>query len=246
MSDIIFEDEQGNRITREDLANVTGKIDFSLIGRESVSFEAIEMHQMARQEGQYGRYSQAINLLNQSHQLAPDWPYPLYDLAYTYLLQKDFEQALAYYRLTNRLEPRGFFTCKTAIYALSGETEKLFPVGQYLHYLGIEWTNDEDEKLEIARNITEKTPNFAPAWKELANLLTDTTKRAEAIETGLLQKPDLETKGNLLINKALVLDMQDQTKEAIQVLGDLVLDSEVTLTNEAMGKFVLAQLASRK
>ncbi|OJJ14530.1 hypothetical protein BKI52_42910 [marine bacterium AO1-C] len=246
MSDIIFEDEQGNRITREDLANVTGKIDFSLIGRESIPFEAIEMHQMARQEGQYGRYAQAIDLLTKTHQLAPDWPYPLYDLAYTYLLQKDFEQALAYYRLTNRLEPRGFFTCKTAIYALEGEMDKLFPVGQYLHYLSIEWTNDEDEKLEIAKAITEQTPDFAPAWKELANLLTDTSQRAEVIETGLSKQPDLETKGNLLINKALVLDMQNRTNEAIDILGNLVLDSDVTLTNEAMGKFVLAQLASRK
>ena len=246
MSDIIFEDEQGNRITREDLANVTGKIDFSLIGRESVPFEAIEMHQKARQEGQYGRYPQAIDLLTKSHQLAPDWPYPLYDLAYTYLLQKDFEQALAYYHLTNDLEPRGFFTCKTAIYALEGEVAKRFPVGQYLHYLSIEWTNDEDEKLDIARAITEQTPSFAPAWKEMANVLTDTSRRSEVIEIGLSKQPDLETKGNLLINKALVLDLQNQTEEAIQVLGNLVLDSEVTLTNEAMGKFVLAQLASRK
>ena len=245
MSDIIFEDEQGNRITREDLANVTGKIDFSLIGRESIPFEAIEMHQMARQEGQYGRYAQAIDLLTKTHQLAPNWPYPLYDLVYTYLLHKDFEQALAYYRLANRLEPRGFFTCKTAIYALEGEAEKRFPTGQYLHYLSIEWTNDEDEKRAIAQSIADQTPDFAPAWKELAHLLSDSAKRAEVIEVGLSKQPDLETKGSLLINKALVLDMQNKTKEAIQILGNLVLDSEVTLANEAMGKFVLAQLASR-
>lgn len=243
MSDIIFEDEQGNRITRDDLTNVTGSVDFSLIGRESIPFEAIEMHQRARQEGQYGRYAQAIDLLTKTSQLAPKWPYPLYDMAYTYLLQKEYEQALTYYRLTNRLEPRGFFTCKTAIYALEGETEGRFPKGQYLHYLGIEWTDDEDEKLAIAREITQKTPDFAPAWKELVNLLTDHTERMEAVEAGLSKQPDLETKGNLLINKALLLDRQNQTKEAINILGNLILDSEITLTNEAMGKFVLSQLA---
>ena len=200
------------------------------------------MHQRARQEGQYGRYDQAIDLLNKTSQLAPKWPYPLYDLAYTYLLQKDYEQALGYYRLTNRLEPRGFFTCKTAIYALEGESEGRFPQGQYLNYLSIEWTDDEDEKLAIAREITQKAPDFAPAWKELVNLLTDSTERMEAIEAGLSKQPDLETKGNLLINKALLLDRQNQTKDVINILGNLILDSEVTLTNEALGKFVLAQL----
>lgn len=245
--EIIFEDEQGNRIMREDLAYVTkGHVDFSLIGREQIPFEAIELHQKARQEGQqYGNYDKAIELLKKTCLMADHWPYPPYDLAFTYLLQKNYEEALKYYKLTNQLEPRGFFTAKTAIYALEGELEERFPAGLYLAYLKIEWTDNEQEKLEIASSIAQQYPDFAPAWKELATLHDDSTQRMQAIETGLSKKPDAETEGNLLINKALVLDKEGNTEEAIAILGNLILDSNVTLANDAMSKFVLNQIINR-
>lgn len=245
-NEIIFEDEQGNRIMREDLASITkGHVDFSLIGREQIPFEAIELHQKARQEGQYGNYDKAVELLKQTCMMAAHWPYPSYDLAFTYLLQKDYENALKYYRLTDKLEPRGFFTCKTAIYALEGEIEGRFPEGLYVAYVKIEWMDKEQDKMEIASSITQQCPDFAPAWKELASLYDGSEKRMEAIETGLTKKPDAETLGNLLINKALVLDMEGKTQEAIAILGNLILDSEVTLANDAMSKFILTQIVNR-
>ncbi|EAY27522.1 tetratricopeptide repeat protein [Microscilla marina] len=246
-NDVIFEDEQGNRITREDLAYVTkGHVDFALIGREQIPFEAIELHQKARQEGQqYGNYDKAIELLKKTCLMADHWPYPVYDLAFTYLLQKNYEQALQYYRLTDELEPRGFFTAKTAIYALEGELDGRFPPGLYLTYLKIEWTDNEQEKLEIASSIAQKCPDFAPAWKELATLHDDSTQRMKAIAAGLAQNPDAETEGNLLINKALVLDKEGKTEEAIGILGNLIMNNNVTLANDAMSKFVLNQIINR-
>ncbi|HEY2201145.1 MAG TPA: hypothetical protein VGH56_04610 [Solirubrobacteraceae bacterium] len=44
-----------------------------------------------------------------------------------------------------------------------------------------------------------------PAWQKLANRLSDDGGRLLAIAMGLDGKPDAETKGMLLLNKAFVL-----------------------------------------
>ncbi|MFW9779522.1 MAG: tetratricopeptide repeat protein [Candidatus Heimdallarchaeota archaeon] len=90
---IIFKDDQGNTIKREDLRNITGRVDYEIIGIENVSQRAKGLHQQARVYGQSGNYSKAIELLEEAHREAPKWPYPLYDLAFTYLLYEDFNQA---------------------------------------------------------------------------------------------------------------------------------------------------------
>lgn len=244
MSDIIFEDKQGNYIMRDDLSQISKSVDFSLIAKETIPLKARELHQQARQEGQYGNYKRAIELLKQTHLMIPQWPHPLYDMAFTYLLQKEYTKALRYYHQTNCLEPRGFFACKVAIYALEGELKGVFPPGLYLAYLRIDWTNNVREKLEIVTSISQQCPTFAPAWKELAQLLDDKNERIKAIENGLKHNPDVETRGNLLINKAMLLDSEGKTDEAIAILGNLILDKEVTLTNNTWGKFVLAQIVS--
>ena len=47
--------------------------------------------------------------------LAPDWPYPVYDAAFTYLLQGDSLKAEERYAEVDRMAPRGFFTAKTSL-----------------------------------------------------------------------------------------------------------------------------------
>jgi hypothetical protein len=42
-----------------------------------------------------------------------------------------------------------------------------------------------------------------------------------------------------------VLDKEGKTEEAIAILGNLILDSNVTLANDAMSKFVLNQIIHR-
>jgi len=110
------------------------------------------LHIEARELGQYGKYDLCIDKLEKAIKIEPTWAYPIYDLAYTYLLKGDFDSALKFYKKTDDLEPQGFFTTKTALYSLEGEKSGKFPKGLYIAYMQIEWTHDINEKFEIAKN----------------------------------------------------------------------------------------------
>ncbi len=49
------------------------------------------------------------------------------------------QQALKYYKMADSLEPKGFYTAKTAVYALEGERSGKFPAGTYAAFLQIEF-----------------------------------------------------------------------------------------------------------
>jgi tetratricopeptide (TPR) repeat protein len=97
-----------------------------------VSEEAKSLHQQARQEGGKGNYENALSLLEQASRLAPQWPYPVYDMAFTLLLLRDFEGAREYYTKTLALSPRGFITAITALDTLDKEHRGELPSGTYL------------------------------------------------------------------------------------------------------------------
>ena len=142
-----------------------------------INEQANLLHLEAREAGQAGNYQLAIEKLLEVMTIEPLWAYPVYDLAFTYLLVGDFDNALKYYRETDVLEPDGFFTTKTAIYTLEGEKEGLFPEGLYTFYMQIEWTDEPEKKYHIAKQIVDNVPAFAPAWKEIAYLQTDPEER---------------------------------------------------------------------
>lgn len=204
-----------------------------------INQRAIDLHQEARHFGQIGNYPEAINKLNEAIGIQPDWAYPYYDLAFTYLLNNDSAKALSFYKKTDELEPKGFFTTKTAIYTLEGENAGSFPQGLYLYFLGIEWAESNEKKFEIAKSIVEKAPDYAPAWKEISSLLEDDSERLKAIENGLSLDCDDETIGNLLINKALILDRQGENVESVRILKELISSDNCTTANLAIAKLVL-------
>src|SRR5947208_1350326 len=57
----------------------------------------------ARALGSRGDYERAFELFDQAQALAPDWPYPSYDKAYSYLLQGDPARAEALYAEVDRM-----------------------------------------------------------------------------------------------------------------------------------------------
>jgi hypothetical protein len=59
----------------------------------------------------------------------------------------------------------------------------------------------------------------------------------------LAAEPDAETKGMLLINKALTLDRQGHHDEAVKLLGQLALDPKSTVGTEQLGKATLVIVA---
>jgi Flp pilus assembly protein TadD len=112
-----------------DLADAEAKVSYEVAVKQQVPKEAKILHAEAREEGSAGRYESAIQLLERASRLAPDWAYPVYDLAYIYLLQDDLGAALAKYRQVDAMEPEGFLTTKTAIWTLEREGSGALPVG---------------------------------------------------------------------------------------------------------------------
>jgi tetratricopeptide (TPR) repeat protein len=238
---LVFRDAAGRELSTADLAGFTGRVHWEVVGAEDVPPEAAHLHRQARQAGEYREYERAIRLLDQAHRLAPDWPYPLYDTAFTYLLQGDVVRAEQYYAQVDRLAPRGFFTCKTSLYGVRREIAGELPAGFCAAYATLEWVGDPAEKRAILEGIVGRFPAFAPAWKELSNLLDDPQACLEAITRGLAAAPDDDTRGMLLIRRAVVLQ-REQPAETVRILGELALDPVATLATECLAKFVLAQM----
>jgi tetratricopeptide (TPR) repeat protein len=228
-----------------ELQGMTGTFRYEILGKRNVPAEAESLHTQARQAGGTGDYKKAIALLERASSLAPAWPYPVYDLAFTYLLMNEPENARKHYRKTVELAPRGFFTAITALDALDREAKGDLPAGTYLAYLSLEWMDDTGKKADAVRQLTERAPGFAPAWKEHAHLADTDPERLDSIDKGLAANPDGETKGILLINKALVMDRDGRHEAAVRLLGELALDPASTYATEHLAKATLADITKR-
>ncbi|MFW9779521.1 MAG: hypothetical protein ACFFE8_11755 [Candidatus Heimdallarchaeota archaeon] len=143
------------------------------------------------------------------------------------------------YEKVDDLAPKGFFTSKVALFTLKKEKKGELPQGTYLAYLQLEWIHDPEQKKEKVISLLKYLPDYPPAWKELSSMLKDVSERKKAIENGLNNNPDPETKGILLINKALILNMENKNQEAVKILGELILNSNSTLAAVELAKFAL-------
>ena len=242
-SRVVFRSDDGRELTAADLAEATGTFEYEIVSANDIPVKANELHQRARQFGAVGEYEQAVDLLSQAQSLAPEWPYPTYDLAFTYLLMQDFAKAREYYERTVELSPRGFFTALTALDTLNREATGELPEGTYAAYMSLEWIDDPAQKANTVKALVERLPQFAPAWKEYALQCDDPSEKLDAIEKGLAASPDAETEGILLINKALTLSQQGDNQAAKVILGNLALDPNATFANEHLAKQTLAMVA---
>ncbi|GHB91878.1 hypothetical protein GCM10007047_03490 [Cerasicoccus arenae] len=204
--------------------------------------DAKRLHQEARLKGQAGEYDAAIALLNQAIQIAPDWAYPRYDLAFTHLLINDPAKALAIYRQVDELEPQGFFATKTAVWSLEREAKEEFPRGLFLSYTMLEWEQSNESKLQKVNTLIKNAPNFAPAWKEKAILTENLDDRINYLNRGLSYNPDAETKGMLIMNKAMALQLLGRQKEANQLLQGLITDPQSTRATVSLSQQILKSM----
>jgi hypothetical protein len=241
---IVFQRADGRVLTMGEIQDV-GPVRWDLIGASHVPAEAQALHERGRLAGSSGEYEHAVALFTEACELAPAWPYPVYDRAFTRLLAHDVDGARADYRRTVDLAPRGFFTAITALDTLVREQKGELPGGTYLAYLSLEWTSDRARKRELVHQIVERAPRFAPGWKELALLADQGPERLRAIDTGLTAEPDVETKGMLMINKALTLYHQGDRESAVRLLGELALDPASTLATEHLSKAMLAKIVKQ-
>jgi tetratricopeptide (TPR) repeat protein len=255
----VFTLPDGRKLTTEDLRglsgrmnvregkllDVTGTVRYEVIGKRTVPREAETLHQQAREAGGHGDYEKAIALLEQASELAPDWPYPVYDRAYTHMLMNDCDAARRYYQKTLELSPRGFFMAITALDTLTREQNGDLPMGTYLAYVSLEWMGDTPKRDDAVRDMVKTLPQFAPAWKNFASLCDDDSERLAAIERGLTAHPDAETKGMLEINKALVFNLNGDRAGAVQLLGELALNPKSTFHTEHAAKAALSILLTK-
>ncbi len=197
--------------------------------------EANALHQEGRKAGSAGDPVRALELFARAHQLAPRWAYPPYDMAFTYLLNDELELAETWYARVDELEPRGFFTAKTSLDLIRRERRGELPRGFVKGFTVLEWL-PEDQQLMALQQIVTRLPGVAPAWKQLAALITDDNAKLEVLDRGLAANPDDETYGVLVLNKALVLGRRGEHDAARRLLEDLLADRRCTQGVEAMAR----------
>lgn len=88
MSNIVFRSADGRTLTLEQLESANGKVNYEILGDEAVPPEARSLHERGRQAGGAGDYKEALALLTRAAQLAPAWPYPVYDRAFARLRRR--------------------------------------------------------------------------------------------------------------------------------------------------------------
>jgi tetratricopeptide (TPR) repeat protein len=245
-SRVIFRDAKGRELTEADLAGFTGRVEWELVGGGNIPAKAQELHRQGREAGSKGDYDRALALFARARQEAPQWPYPVYDAAFTYLLKGDAARAEEFYAAVDKLAPRGFFTAKTALDCLRREKAGDLGPGTYKLYVALEGEEDRARKKAVLEQLVRRFPKFPAAWKDLALLQEDGRAELDLIEKGLSFNPDGETKGILLINKALTLAGQGNRREATQILGELALDPGSTLATEHLAKGALASLVKKQ
>lgn len=83
-----------------------GVYSYELYSTGDVPAEAKALHEEARTKGQAGDYEVALTLFTKAIAIAPDWPYPHYDMAFAYLLKGDSASALSKYQEVDSLKSR--------------------------------------------------------------------------------------------------------------------------------------------
>ncbi len=215
------------------VAAVDGEVAYQVVDDKPIPDEAQVLHQKARTKGEKGDYDSALQLLEQASRLAPDWAYPRYDMAFTYLLKGQSAKALEKYLEVDRKEPGGFFTTKTAVWCLQKEQKGEFPDGTYLIYLSLEWA-EPAKKRAMIEQLTTELPSFTPAWKEKALLTKNDGERSALIRKALSLDADPETHGMLMLNHAALLHQSGQQQEALSIVENLRTNESSTLSTKTM------------
>jgi len=241
---VVFLDEQRRPLREDELGNVTGTIRWEIRTREPDHPEARRLHVEGRSAGARGDYGSAIELLTKAADLDPSWPYPVYDRAFTRLLQHDFDGALADYQATLKLAPSGFFLAARAVNVMTREAAGEFPRGLYAAFASLEELPAETQR-NILRELVQKFPTCAPAWERHADWIDDPTERLQAIEQGLASAPDPDTRGGLLVRMALAEDARGNRDRALEILVPLTRQAD-SLSACALARVALAKIRTQR
>lgn len=189
-SKVVFRDAQGHVLTEADLQGADGRVRWELVGAEHIPVEAQKLHLEGQEQGARREYAKAVVSFYEASKLAPQWPYPVYDAAFTYLLAGNSTKAEELYARTLELSPRGFFTAMTAVDTLRRERAGTLPKGTYLQFLSLESEKYASKRAALLQEMTMRTPTFAPVWEKLSGELKEESEQLDALEKGLKANPD--------------------------------------------------------
>jgi len=217
---VVFTDSEGRIIPREELPQRRDTVRWEIRGGGPSNPEAARLHRDGRAAGAKKELDQAISLLTQAAELDPSWAYPIYDRAFSYLLKQDFGRALADYRKTLELAPRGFFLARQTADMLEREAAGEFPSGTSL-CVALLPDLPAEYRRQAAEQMVERCPSCPAAWQVHASFIEDMAERVKAIERGLAARPDADTRGSLLVNLAFALVQLGETARASEILKSL-------------------------
>ncbi len=239
--EVVYRSNDGRELSKAEIRAMQPRTirDFLLLDRATP--EADSLLREARQLGNANDLQACLKLISDAAALAPEWPQPFYDAAYTYLVNGDWESALFYYEKVDKLAPDGYLSTKAAAHTLKKELDSKLPEGFYRDFISIEQQRDPKQQEQEVRDLTGLVPNFGPAWRLLASLLPDPQARIAVIERGVTADCDPETLGLLRVNKAVALGQLGREEDAIQLLGDIMFDEATTGLTYAMASSTLKQ-----
>jgi tetratricopeptide (TPR) repeat protein len=240
---VSYVDSQGQTMQPEELAGKTDRITWEIHDGGDVNAEARRLHDEGRSAGEREDYDAAIELFTRAAALDSAWPYPVYDRAFTHLLKGEFEAALTDYRKSLELAPLGFFVAATAADLLSREIAGEFPRGLYQAFAMLEHMPVEQQRSVVAQ-LVDKYPSHAPAWVLHAGFLEDPSEALSAIEHGLAARPDPDTRGSLLVQKALTLHAKGASERALEILEPLMASTGDSLGAHAKARIAAAHVRS--
>ncbi len=200
---------------------------------------AMELHAQGRAQGSEGKFDEALKLLQQAQALAPHWRMPLYDTAHTYILMGDTHQALAIHEQLERLEPEGFAQSKKMLDSLRREKDGRVPRGTLREFLEVQQLRDMAEVRRRLEALTKKAPQFVLAWQDLAMLSEDIAEGQRLLDKALGLNPDVETRGELLVHKGVLLRRGGKEEEARKHLEALMVDRTLLPSARAQAREVL-------
>ena len=238
---VVFTDDRGRILAPEDLANAVGTIKWEVVVRRAINPEAERLHHEGRAAGEREEYDAALSLLTEAANLDPTWPYPIYDRAFTHLLKGEMDEALRDYEKTLELSPRGFYVAAQAVDMLRREAAGELPAGLFAVLVTLEHGTAE-EKRSILEHIVRASPSCAAAWDQYANFVDDPAAQLSVIERGLAVPCDPDTRGSLLVRKALRLWRDGQTSGALEILGPLAATVGESLSTHAKAYAALATI----
>ncbi len=194
---------------------------------EPTAFDkATQLHTQGRRSGEVGNFQEALKHFQAARELAPEWPLPVYDSGYTYLLMGDTAQALPLYEQVDKLAPQGFSDTKRVLTCLRLEKAGRVPEGTFRKFIDVMQLRDVEELERQLEALTKAAPRFYPAWHELIGFAKDQNERLRRLEKTLTLAPDAMTQGELLVHKAILLRQLGKEEEAHKLLQSLVDDPQ--------------------